>query len=190
MIENEISSDSSFYIGFTDDLNRKDLVHSFINLYSFYLGQRILEELPDSLTTDNKFISSINKIEVDYYELIKPYFGRSTKHIYDGEYEAIGIAHYLDVKGSLHYLIIDEKKIRNFITRHFPYLSNKLVGSIGFTRDCCTKDKKINISYAIDILKLAKEKIDKGKRVFGIDKKSCEEIIDPIIKMLSLRCIK
>lgn len=184
-----ISSDSSFYIGFADDLNGRDWLYSFLDLYSFYFGKRILTEL-STLQADNRFLSSTNKVEVDYYELVKPYFGRNPKHINDGEYEAIGIAHYLDVKRCLCYLIIDENTARNFVIRHFPYLANKLVGSIGFIRDCCNEDKKINILCAIEILTAIKEEINRGKRVFGMTQKDYERIVAPIIEKMVGSCEK
>jgi len=181
---NCVSSDSSFYIGFADDLNRKDWLFLFLSRYHFYLGKRILRELSRSLNSDSKFLSSIQSVEFDYYELMKPYFGRDPKHLDDGEYEAIGIAHYLFMKECLKYLIIDEDKIRNFVNKHFPYLTNKLVGSIGFIRDSSTKDKTINISCAIDILTATKNKIKAGKRVFGVDKNTYEIVVAPILEKL------
>jgi len=108
----------------------------------------------------------------------------------DGEYEAIGIAHYLYLKGILHCLIIDEKRTRNFVDQHFHYLMDKLVGGIGFIRNCCERDKTINRTTAIDILTTIKKSIDGGKRVFGIDKNTYEAIVAPIVKTLSASCEK
>ena len=183
-----VSSDSSFYIGFSDELKRIDLLFFFIKRYNFYLGSRIMREISKSLSSDPLFLKFINHIDVDYYEIIKPYFGRDPKHLDDGEYEAIGIAHYLYLKGVLRYLIIDERRIRNFVERHFPYLKHNMVGSIGFIRDSCTKDKFINRSKAIDILTATKKVIDEGKRVFGVDKNTYEVIIAPIIRNLDVSC--
>lgn len=188
MTKKEISSDTSFYIGFNNDLNKKDWLIKFVNSYTFYLGNKIIGEMSKSLVKDKEFISKLKQIKFDYYELIKPYFGRDKKHLNDGEYEAIGIAHYLYFKGTLHFLIIDEIKIRNFVSRHFPYLNQKLVGSIGFIRDCCLEDKIINVSFAIEILKLVKKEINKGKRVFGIDQKDYGKLVKPILNNLSLSC--
>ena len=63
-----------------------------------------------------------------------------------------------------------------------------MVGSIGFIRDSCTKDKFINRSKAIDILTATKKVIDEGKRVFGVDKNTYEVIIAPIIRNLDVSC--
>jgi len=185
-----VSSDSSFYISFADELKRTDWLFIFLEQYDFYLGNRIMEEISKLLSSDSTFLKSVHHTDVDYYELIKPYFGRHPKHLDDGEYEAIGIAHYLFLKDILHYLIIDEKRIRNFVDRHFPYLMDKLVGGVGFIRDCCLKDKLIDKSQAIDMLTAAKKIIDEGKMVFGIDKNTYEVIIAPILRSLCVSCKK
>lgn len=186
-IENKcVSSDATFYICFADDLGKKEWLYVLIKSYSFYLGKRILAELSrsETLCNDTKFRALVKIIDVDYYELVKPYFGRSPTHIDDGEYEAIGIAHFLYSKGCLHYLIIDESKARNFVNTHFQYLADKMVGTIGFIRDSCIKDKKLNIGCAIDILIAIKNKIEevnKGKRVCGLCKKDYEKLVAPIL---------
>jgi len=181
-----VSSDSSFYISFADELKRTDWLFIFLEQYDFYLGNRIMEEISKSLSSNPKFLRSVHYTDVDYYELVKPYFGRHPKHLDDGEYEAIGITHYLFLKDVLHYLIIDEKRIRNFVDRHFPYLMDKLVGSVGFIRDCCLNDKLIDESQAIDMLTAAKKIIDEGKMVFGVDKNTYEVIIAPILRRLDV----
>lgn len=183
-----VSSDSSFYISFIEGLKRKDWLFFFINRYHFYLGERILGELSTSPASDPEFLASVNRVDVDYYELVRPYFGRHPKHLDDGEYEAIGIAHYLYLRRKLHYLIIDEKRIRNFVNKHFPYLTGKLVGGIGFIRDSCKKDQIISISCAIDMLTTIKKAIDSGKRIFGVDKNTYELIVAPILETLIASC--
>lgn len=145
-----------------------------------------MEEISKSLSSNPTFLKSVHQTDVDYYELVKPYFGRHPKHLNDGEYEAIGIAHYLFLKDILHYLIIDEKRIRNFVDRHFPYLKDKMVGGVGFIRDCCLNDKLIDKSQAIDMLTAAKKVIDQGEMVFGIDKNAYEVIIAPILRHLGV----
>jgi len=185
-----VSSDASFYIGFADDLKRTDWLFIFLKHYHFYIGNKIMKEISKSLSSNSTFLKSIHYTDVDYYELVKPYFGRHPKHLDDGEYEAIGIAHYLYLGDILHSLIIDEKRIRNFVNRHFPYLKNKLVGSVGFIRDCCLKDGLIDKSQAIDMLTATTTIIEKGKMVFGVDKNTYEVIIAPILRNLGVSCKK
>jgi len=184
-----VISDSSFYICFSCDLKRKDWLYNFLEIYSFYLGTKILNELPSSLFKDKKFISKVNKHNCDYYELIKPFFGRKSKHRDDGEYEAIGIAYYLLSKDCLKYLILDESIARNFVERYFPDLKEKLVGTIGFIRACCCVDKNIHPKHAIGILNTIKETVEKGEkdRPCNMDKKNYQKILIPVMKDIK-RC--
>lgn len=187
-IENKcVSSDATFYICFADDLGRKEWLYMLMKFYSFYIGKRILAEISRSKTlcNDIKFCALVKVANVDYYELVRPYFGRKPKHIDDGEYEAIGIAHFLYLKGCLHYLIIDESRARNFVNTHFKYLADKMVGTVGFIRDCCIKDKILDSGLAIDILTAIKNKIEQvnnRKRVCGLCKKDYKKLVAPILE--------
>lgn len=184
-MEDGVASDSSFYICFGSDLKRKDWLRKFVNIYSFYAGKQIKKE-SISLFKDENFNSSIKFVEFDYYELIKPFLGRDSKHMNDGEYEAIGIAHFLESKGCLKYLIIDDLTPRNFVTRHFPDLGKNLVGTIGFIRDCCCEDKKIKCEQAIEILNSIKESVEKGEvnRPCSMDIKNYKEILIPAMEKI------
>ena len=188
-VDEDVVADSSFYICFACDLKRKDWLYKFLRSYSFYLGKKILKELPKLLSSDGSFISELHIDEYDYYGLIKPIFGRDPKHIDDGEYEAIGIAHYLEVKGSLRYLIIDDSRSRNFVKRHFPLLKDFLVGSIGFIRDSCCYDKKISDEQAINILITMKKAVEEGerKRPCSMDEKNYQKILMPTVRKIR-RC--
>ncbi|MCZ7382161.1 MAG: hypothetical protein O8C64_11415 [Candidatus Methanoperedens sp.] len=186
MGEDGIVPDSSFYICFTNDLKRRECFYEVANLYSVYIGRRILKEICKEVSGDKNFLSTVRIINFDYYELIKPYFGRNEDHIDDGEYEAIGIAHFLAEKGYLKYLIIDETRAKNFVTKHFPYLINNTVGTIGFIRDSCCKDRKISTSKALGILNAIKEAVDSGKtnRPCSMDTKSYKNILIPTIEII------
>ena len=179
-----ISADSSFYICLFCDLDRIDWLYLFLNAYSFYIGRRLQKELPESLSNDKKFLSKIKLDDYAYYELIRPIFGRNKKHIDDGEYEAIGIAYYLEDEGNLKYLIIDDLRPRNFVERHFPRISQKLVFTTSFIRDSTCEDKKIKGEQAIEILETIVQLIDKktGRRPCSLDYKNYRKIIIPIIE--------
>ena len=183
MRENCVSSDSSFYICFSDDLNRKDWLVRFTETYLFHLGDRILAEIPDNLKATPQFMSSIRFMRYDYFELIKPYFGRDPKHRDDGEYEAIGIGHHLNDLGLLAFLILDDARAKNFVKTHLPHLSQKMVGTLGFLRDCCCRDKTIGAFEAIAILYDIKQRVEIGgeTRPCGMDKTRYNEVLMPII---------
>ena len=178
-----IVSDSSFYICFLSDLKKRKWLYKFLNYYSFHLGEKILGELPDCVRKDEGFIVKVSIDEYDYYELIKPFFGREKKHRDDGEYEAIGIAYHLNRKNSLKCLIIDESKARNFVNRHFPKLREKLVGTIGFIRNCYLEES-IDIVCALDILTSIKDAVEKGEkeRPCSMNEKNYRKILMPAIK--------
>ncbi len=192
-MEEGVSSDSSFYICFADDIKRIDWLFKIIDIYSFYLGEKIWKELPEYLTDNKEFSSKVKRLNsvVDYYELLKPYFGRDPKHLDDGEYEAIGIAYYLHEKGCLKYLILDDRRVRRFVEKHFSIFKDKLTGTIGFIRDCCCKDRKLSPEHVIEILLLIKESVESNndKRPCSIDKtKGYEKILIPTIEKIKRGC--
>lgn len=182
-----IAPDSSFFICFKCDLKRNDLLYEIVDNYSIYVGNRILKEI-STKKTDEKLISIVNVVEVDYYELIKPYFGRNPSHLDDGEYEAIGIAHFLNDLNCLEFLIIDEAIARNFVIKHFPDLKNKLVGTVGFIRDSYCKTAVIELSVALEILNLMYKAVNniKTKRPCSMDTKNYKNILIPTIKKLKM----
>lgn len=189
MNEDCIAPDSSFYICFTHDLDNKEWVYELLNIYSAYAGKRILKEISEKLSKDDPLFSRIRTIDVDYYELVRPYFGRTEKHIDDGEYEAIGIAHYLYIKGCLKYLVLDDKKGKIFVKTHFPYLGDKLVGTIGFLRYGCCRDKKISVVHALKILNKIKDLAEfTKKRPCGIDNESYKTVLIYTIEKISNEC--
>ena len=85
-------------------------------------------------------------------------------------------------------LIIDDLLARNFVIRHFPKLKKRLVGTIGFVRNCCFKES-ISVIYAIKILNSMKYAVEKGEkeRPCSIDKKNYQKILIPVIKEIK-RC--
>lgn len=178
-----VSADSSFYICFSDDLRKRSHLETFVRNYVFHLGGRILSELPVELRNDNRFVSNLRIIQCDYYELIKPFFGRKNEHLDDGEYEAIGVGNYLDDLGLLAYLIIDDLRARTFVLRHFPSLGSRMVGTLGFLRDSCCRDQIISPLDALAVIDEIKKsiEIDSRARPCGVDIQKYQEILRPIM---------
>ncbi len=186
-----ISSDSSFYICFLNELEREDWLFDFLDSYSFYMGERINSEVFEKNPKNEMLKVKVEDLgEFNYYELIRPYFGRSIDKMKDGEYEAIGIAHFLKDWGILSYLILDDLRPRKFVLRHFPQLQDNLVGTIGFIRDCCCLDKKISQKRAIEILNSIKKSLELGykERPCGMDTKSYKSILIPVISKIDRGC--
>lgn len=188
LVDKCVASDSSFMICFYTDIQRRDWLFEFMRLYDFYVGPRILKEIPSALRSADKFVSSVCTVDLDYYQLVRPFFGRGGSHIDDGEYEAVGIAFHLNEEGLLRYLIIDERRARNFVKAHFPGLQSKLVGTVGFVRDCCCRDQSICTDDAITILECMKSAVEKGglggKRPCGLEKVGVASIIEPALEQI------
>jgi hypothetical protein len=193
-MKDNIVADSSFYCCYESDINKRDILLSFLDCYQFNLGKRISEELPLGLKKDNRFLHFVRKFDGDYFELVKPFFGRSEKHKKDGEYEAIGIAYHLNKTNQLKYLVIDDKRAYKFTLRHFSILSPYLTRTIGFVRLCCYCDKTLSYQQGIMILNqihLAYQNQNfappmEKKRPCSVDKKVYENILMPLIEQLKI----
>lgn len=187
-----VVADSSFYICFASDLKRGAWLRELVTSYSMYVGVNTLREISNCLSNEKTVVSALIKTEVDYYELIKPYFGRNEDHRTDGEYETIGIAYFLEYKGILGYIILDDGRARKFLETHFPKIKSKLVGTIGFIRDCCCKDKKLCAARAIEILNemeitFRTAKCSKGtlnRRPCSIDDRCYNDVLLPTIEII------
>jgi hypothetical protein len=182
---NSIAADTSFFSCFFCYLEDLDKLFYLLDNYSFYIGTNILNEIPKDLRKDGMFISKITMgDEYDYVSLMEPYFGRKESHLDDGEYQAIGMAYYLQEEGDLKYLIIDERIANKFVIKHFKILKPFLRGTIGFLRDCCCIDNKLEPDDTLKILNDIKYLVENStirSRPCSLDKKRYEEIIDPVI---------
>jgi len=83
---------------------------TFRCIVSIWGGDRLAGELPETLVRDPDFSQRVTEYNFDYFQLIKPFFGRSPRHANDGEYEAIGIGYMLDLQGRLRLLILDDRR--------------------------------------------------------------------------------
>ena len=179
---NNCVADSSFYICWTDDMNKRICIHEFLSFYQFYIGETILNEISSSHSSDNEFKSKVQKLNYDYTVLFKPLIkGKLDK----GEFEAIGIAKNLFEKGELKHLILDDGPARNLLKRNFPELEDKQCGTVGFVRECYF-DQNISKDKAIKTLEAMKKKIinntNEKKRICSMNPNDYANIIDPTIE--------
>jgi len=190
-----VVADTSFYICHACNLKRTDLLEKFLQSFQFHYGPIIDDEIPHLGKNDDKIRKQITHHPDNYAALFKP-FSKRGKHLEeDGEYEAIGIAVELSMTGELDYLIIDDNGPKNFaknkIAQIYPILSrDKIVGTIGFIRDChkkeslLTKDECVNhLKSMYDTHLLYKEEGQK-QRPCSLDDKFVEETLLPLIKEL------
>ena len=185
-MRDSIVADSTFYSCCACDIKRKDILFRFLSVYPFFLGDKISGELPEHLTNDSNFSQLITTYNFDYYQLIKPFFGRNPHHIHDGEYEAIGIAYMLDAQDRLRFLILDDRRPNKFAKKHFSHLAPRVKGTIGFIQEACCDDQKISPEHALEFLREIENTLKSGKkqRPCGIDPEICTAILMPVIEYI------
>lgn len=181
-----VVADSTFYSCCACDIRRKDFLFRFLSLYPFYLGEKILGELPEELRNDKDFSERVTEYNFDYFQLIKPYFGRSPRHKNDGEYEAIGIGYMLDVQGKLRFLILDDRRPNKFAKTHFVRLAPRVTGTIGFVQEGCCTDRRISSDQALEFLIEIKRTVTDGgkQRPCSITPDVCRAILMPAIEYI------
>jgi hypothetical protein len=185
-MRDSVVADSTFYSCCACDIKRKDILLRFLSLYSFYMGDKISGELPESLVNDNDFSRLIAEYNFDYFQLIKPFFGRSSHHANDGEYEAIGIGYMLDVQGKLRFLILDDRRPNKFAKKHFVRLAPCVTGTIGFVQASCCDDMRISPDHALEFLHEIKQAVTDGEkqRPCSITPETCRAILIPAIEYI------
>lgn len=190
-----VVADTSFYICHACNLKRIDHLENLLQSFQFHYGPIINEEIPHLGKHDDRLRKQITPHATNYAVLFKP-FSKRGKHLEeDGEYEAIGIAVELSMTGELDYLIIDDNGPKNFaknkIARIYPTLSTeKIVGTVGFIRDCHKKESLLTKDECISRLKsmydthLLYKKEGRTQRPCSLDDKFVEETLLPLIKEL------
>ena len=181
-----VAADSTFFSCCACDIKRKDILFRFLSLYHFYLGEKISGELPESLVNDPDFSQLVTEYNLDYFQLIKPFFGRNPDHANDGEYEAIGIGYMLDVEGTLRFLILDDRRPYKFVKRHFVNLAPRVTGTIGFVQESCCNDNKVSPGNALEFLNEIRQSVkDSGKkRPCSITPETCRAILMSAIEYI------
>lgn len=185
-MRDSVVADSTFYSCCACDVKRKDILFRFLSVYPFFLGDKISDELPESLVNDKDFAQLVSVYNFDYFQLIKPFFGRSSHHTDDGEYEAIGIGYMLDVQDKLRFLILDDRRPNKFAKRHFIHLAPRVKGTIGFVQEACCEDRRVSKDYALEFLLEIVAALTSGKkqRPCSIDPESYTAILMPAIEYI------
>jgi len=110
------------------------------------------------------FLKNITEQNFDYFQLIKPFFGRDPKHINDGEYEAIGLGYLLNSQDMLHILVLDDRRPRNFVKNHFPSLETKMKGTVGVIQSSCCDDRILSRELALEFLNAILKSYESGEK--------------------------
>ena len=195
-MKKNVVADTSFFICHACNLKSYDLLHQYLDLYTFHAGPIITQrELPHLGTQNEEIRSKISIRNNNYTELFKALSPRTSDHLtHDGEYEAIGIAIELSLTQDLHCLILDDNGPKNFAKNHiaplFPELSGKIHGTVGFIANSHRIDKLNPKSNCIDHLKaiyqayLTYQASGKPQRPCGMDPTFVRTTLLPLISEL------
>ncbi len=171
----KVVADNSFYCCLCDDIGEINTLKKLLDMYNFFIGNNLIKELPAKVSENNKIISSLTTIEQDYKKIFEPLLNREKKHHDDGEYEAIGIAHYFiyvlnDKK--FKYIIMEDKHGRKFINNYFQELKPYLTGTPGFIFKACEHDGYISKNSAINVMENMKAAIENADKL-NINHRPC-----------------
>jgi predicted nucleic acid-binding protein len=185
-----VVADTSFYLCYECDIGKRTWLIDFLDMYSFFVGNNILSELPDNLIECDRVNRKIQFCELDFFEIVKPFYSRNSSHRTDGEYEAIGIAYHLNLHYNLKYLVIDDKIAYKFVKSNFESLAPKLTRTLGFILNCYLNGD-ISKERSLEILNEIKQNVEQticdssNKRPCSMDITSYEKILIPLIKQIN-----
>ena len=182
-----VFADSSFYICFIKELGMRSC-YNFLDFYHFALGNRVYNEIKSEL--DDEIFSKLNLFDfddIDYYTLFTPCLSNIEKNKHKGEYEIIGLSLFFSKINRLKYVIIDDKKAKNFAKKNFKSIASNIMGTIGFIKTV-SGDSFISNEEAISILNdiiIAIETYDysDGDFICSLGN-NYKEIICPVIESL------
>jgi len=182
-------ADSSFYILFYADLEDSKSLHTILNNFKMFIGEKILLELKRYVCQDQNFSKLINDVSSDvdfslllkrFYHFLRQEFPQYNNWIMDGEFEAMGISYHLKRQGVLNYLIIDDNDARDFAKRELVSLKDALIRTPTFLHKSCVNGD-LDREFVISILKRVKGAIERGKSPFYLDCEGWKKYISPIV---------
>ena len=90
----------------------------------------------------------------------------------------------LDTQDKLRFLILDDRRPKNFAKRHFSNLEPRVKGTIGFVQESCCVDHRISPEQALEFLLEIENTLKNGKkqRPCGIDPEIGRTILMPAIE--------
>jgi predicted nucleic acid-binding protein len=88
----------------------------------------------------------------DYGEILRPFL--SLEEIKNGEHEVIAISYILDFRKADFIVIIDDDSPRKFLERNFPFIFQRVTGTIGLIEICSCNYKVFSKGEALIILSL------------------------------------
>ena len=168
-----VVGDSSFYIAFLseNEINDGDFLVQILRKYHFIIGRVVYEEV----SRKNKGIVERIRLrglvefadEYDYAALLSII---GDKVFEKGEYESVAIAYTKYVEGTLHSLIMDDRKARKWVERNFSELKRFLRYSLRFLVNAYKVDGKLTKEEVLHVLRRVIKSIENDGRPFNLSK--------------------
>ena len=186
-----VVADSSFYILFYGDIGDPSILHTISEEYELHIGKVLKNELKMHLEPDRKIKQGLIDVstDVDFVRLIEDYcdvikiaFPDLGSWKDDGEFEAIGLSYVLRQYGKLKYLIIDDKKPRNFVLTNLDSIKQYLVRTIRFLYDAYGIDKTLNREQVLRTYEDILESIKRGRRPLSLTKGQWFKYVKPFME--------
>ncbi|AMQ18690.1 hypothetical protein [Thermococcus peptonophilus] len=168
-----VVGDSSFYIAFLseDEIHDEGFLASLLKRYNFFMGKVVYNEISRKNSESLKRIKLENLVElVDEYDYSALLSIIGDKVFEKGEYESVAIAYTKYIEGSLHSLIMDDRKARKWVEQNFSELKRFLRYSLRFLVNAYKVDRKITKDEVLHILSKVIASIEKGGRPFNLGK--------------------
>jgi len=179
MSRENVVSDSTFYIAFLKkgEINDPMTLLEFLRRYQFTMGPVVRKEIREKHAEliDRIGVEKLVEIEEEYnYAALLSIIG--DRVFKKGEYESMAIAYMKLKEGSLHSLLIDDWKARNWLKNNIPELKNFLKFSLRFIANSCIADRKFTKKEVFRILKRIKSAIENDGRPFNLTEKDLNKV--------------
>ena len=182
-------ADSTFYIFFYKEIKNSATLYKILDRYEIFIGEILKKEISGHIGSDEKFHSLIKDISMDvdfvsllegYLDIAKILYPQISKWELDGEFEAIGISYVLNQYKTLQYLIIDDKRVYNFIKNKLITIESSLTRTVNFLYSACVCDNELDKKEVIQIYDDILIAITEGKSPFYLTKDLWYKYVKPL----------
>jgi hypothetical protein len=183
-----IVADSTFYIFFFDDIKSAGHLNCILDSYEAHIGPTIKDEIGHYLESYDEIKGKItyDAINVDFQNILDQYqisllsaFPGLQKWDKKGEFEVIGLSYLLQERGSLKYLIVDDKAPYRFIKSHLSFINNNLTRTFGFLARGVIDDELLSKTLLQEVIDETEKEILLGNKPINIDKDIWISVVKP-----------
>ncbi|KUH34836.1 hypothetical protein APY94_00230 [Thermococcus celericrescens] len=168
-----VVGDSSFYIAFLaeNEINDGMFLANLLRKYNFIMGRVVYDEISRKNRAEIERIGLSELVEfADEYDYAALLSIIGDKVFEKGEYESVAIAYTKYVEGSLHSLIMDDRKARKWVEQNFSELKKFLRYSLRFLVNAYKVDKRLTKDEVLHVLSRVIDSIERGGRPFNLGK--------------------